>query len=93
MSVMNVHVRALISTALGLFVSNALAGDMAECSKLADKDKKAFCMASYAASGTYCGPRLVLASVAIAPSLNCTTSWALAATSSSWVTITTVMPP
>ncbi len=54
MSVMNVHVRALISTTLGLFVSNALAGDMAECSKLADKDKKAFCMASYAASGTYC---------------------------------------
>lgn len=42
MSVMNVHVKALISTALGLFVSNALAGDMAECSKLADKDKKLF---------------------------------------------------
>jgi hypothetical protein len=27
---------------------------MAECAKLEDKDKKAFCMANYAASGTYC---------------------------------------
>jgi len=51
---MNINVRVLISTALGLFVPNAFAGDMAECSKLEDKDKKNYCMASYAASGTYC---------------------------------------
>jgi hypothetical protein len=51
---MNITVRALMGTALGLFMSNALAGDMAECSKLMDKDKKNFCLASYAASGTYC---------------------------------------
>jgi hypothetical protein len=37
---MNINVRVLMGTALGLFMSNALAGDMAECSKLMDKDKK-----------------------------------------------------
>jgi len=37
-----------------VLLSYARAGDMAECAKLEDKDKKAFCMASYAASGTYC---------------------------------------
>jgi hypothetical protein len=35
-------------------MSFSYAGDMAECAKLEDKDQKAFCMASYAASGTYC---------------------------------------
>jgi hypothetical protein len=35
-------------------LSSVQAGDMAECAKLEDKDKKAFCMANYAASGTYC---------------------------------------
>ena len=51
---MNVLVKVLISAAFGLLLSQARAGDMAECAKLEDKDKKAFCMASYAASGTYC---------------------------------------
>ena len=37
-----------------LLATPVLAGDMAECAKIEDKDKKAFCMASYAASGTYC---------------------------------------
>lgn len=36
------------------WAGHVLAGDMAECAKIEDKDKKAFCMASYAASGTYC---------------------------------------
>ena len=36
------------------WAGHVLAGDMAECSKIEDKDKKAFCLASYAASGTYC---------------------------------------
>ena len=49
------HKRSVfVSTALGLFLSQAIAGDMAECAKLEDKDKKNYCMASYAASGTYC---------------------------------------
>ncbi len=30
------------------------AGDMAECAKMADHDKKHFCLGSYAGSGTYC---------------------------------------
>jgi len=38
--------------ALGMSASHA--GDLAECAKIAVKDKRAFCMASYAASGTYC---------------------------------------
>jgi hypothetical protein len=38
--------------ALGMSASHA--GDLAECAKIEDKDKRAFCMASYAASGTYC---------------------------------------
>jgi hypothetical protein len=46
--------RVFISIAMGLFLSRAMAGDMAECAKLEDKDKKNYCMASYAASGTYC---------------------------------------
>jgi hypothetical protein len=37
-----------------LATSLVYAGDMAECAKIEDKDKKAFCMANYAASGTYC---------------------------------------
>jgi hypothetical protein len=32
----------------------AHAGDMAECAKIEDKDKRNYCMANYAASGTYC---------------------------------------
>ena len=32
----------------------AHAGDMAECAKMADQDKKHFCLGSYAGSGTYC---------------------------------------
>ena len=51
---MNVLVKVLISAVFGLLLSHARAGDMAECAKLEDKNKKAFCMASYAASGTYC---------------------------------------
>ena len=39
---------------LSLTVGVAHAGDMAECSKMQDKDKKHFCLASYAGSGTYC---------------------------------------
>ena len=35
-------------------MSASFAGDMAECSKIQDKDKRNYCMASYAASGTYC---------------------------------------
>lgn len=45
----------LVFFSMGMLAMTASqAGDMAECSKLEDKDKKAFCMASYAASGTYC---------------------------------------
>ena len=51
---MNHKLCVFIFTALGLFLSKAMAGDMAECAKLEDKDKKNYCMASYAASGTYC---------------------------------------
>ena len=39
---------------LGFSISQAFAGDMSECSKIQDKDKRNYCMASYAASGTYC---------------------------------------
>lgn len=39
---------------LALTTGFAFAGDMAECSKMQDKDKKHFCLASYAGSGTYC---------------------------------------
>ena len=38
----------------GFFACHAWAGDMAECAKIEDKDKRNYCMASYAASGTYC---------------------------------------
>jgi len=37
-----------------MFACHALAGDMAECAKIEEKDKRNYCMASYAASGTYC---------------------------------------
>lgn len=40
--------------ALGLCAGLAHAGDMAECAKIEDKDKRNYCMANYAASGTYC---------------------------------------
>ena len=45
--------RCLAWLALVLSV-NAYAGDMAECAKMADQDKKNFCLGSYAGSGTYC---------------------------------------
>jgi len=32
----------------------AHAADISECAKIEDKDKKHFCLASYAGSGTYC---------------------------------------
>jgi len=51
---MNHLSKFLSGAALILFVPQAWAGDLAECSKLEDKDKKNYCMASYAASGTYC---------------------------------------
>ena len=40
--------------ALWFFSIPALAGDMAECAKMTDQDKKHFCLGSYAGSGTYC---------------------------------------
>jgi hypothetical protein len=33
---------------------HAFAGDMTECAKIPDKDKRNYCLAGYAASGTYC---------------------------------------
>ena len=39
---------------MGFAAFHALAGDMAECAKIENKDKRHYCMASYAASGTYC---------------------------------------
>ena len=46
--------KRILLLATYMFASHALAGDMAECSKIENKDKKNYCMASYAASGTYC---------------------------------------
>lgn len=40
--------------ALSMISGSAFAGDMAECIKIDDKDKKHFCLASYAGSSTYC---------------------------------------
>jgi len=42
----------LVMLVLGSF--RAFAGDMAECSKLEDQDKKHYCLASYAGSATFC---------------------------------------
>jgi hypothetical protein len=41
---------------VGLFLlpMRSHAGDISECAKMEDKDKKHFCLASYAGSGTYC---------------------------------------
>ena len=39
---------------MGFAAFQVLAGDMAECAKIENKDKRHYCMASYAASGTYC---------------------------------------
>ena len=48
-------VTKFLGAMLGLTLTMlAHAGDMAECSKMQDKDKKHFCLASYAGSGTYC---------------------------------------
>lgn len=47
-------IRCGLAAFCGVWSLQALAGDMAECAKIEDKDKKAFCMANYAASGTYC---------------------------------------
>ena len=38
----------------GMLTGVARAGDMAECLKIDNKDKKHFCLASYAGSSTYC---------------------------------------
>ena len=46
--------RWALAVLCGAWAVQAQAGDMAECAKIEDKDKKAFCMANYAASGTYC---------------------------------------
>jgi hypothetical protein len=35
-------------------MSSSFAGDMAECAKIENKDKRNYCLAGYAASGTYC---------------------------------------
>jgi hypothetical protein len=40
--------------ASGMLTGVARAGDMAECLKIENKDKKHFCLASYAGSSTYC---------------------------------------
>jgi hypothetical protein len=37
-----------------LAMSASHAGDMAECAKIENKDKRNYCLAGYAASGTYC---------------------------------------
>ena len=47
-------VRHVALCVLGFSAVQAFAGDMSECSKIQDKDKRNYCMASYAASGTYC---------------------------------------
>jgi len=39
---------------MGFAAFHVLAGDMAECAKIENRDKRHYCMASYAASGTYC---------------------------------------
>ena len=39
---------------LCFFAASAHAGDMSECAKMPDPDKKHFCLGSYAGSGTYC---------------------------------------
>jgi hypothetical protein len=46
--------RCVALCVLGFSALNVLAGDMAECAKIEDKEKRNYCMASYAASGTYC---------------------------------------
>jgi hypothetical protein len=45
---------SLAFCALSMSAGSAFAGDMAECIKINDKDKKHFCLASYAGSSTYC---------------------------------------
>jgi hypothetical protein len=39
---------------LCIFSLAAQAGDMSECAKMPDPDKKNFCLGSYAGSATYC---------------------------------------
>lgn len=51
---MNSMLFKLSALALVFFSWPAHAGDMAECAKMADQDKKHFCLGSYAGSGTYC---------------------------------------
>jgi hypothetical protein len=50
---MRQKILTLAVCAMGL-TGVARAGDMAECVKIQDTDKKHFCLASYAGSGTYC---------------------------------------
>ena len=46
------HVFLAVAMSLGL--SQAFAGDMSECAKMEDHDKKHYCLGSYAGSATYC---------------------------------------
>lgn len=47
--------KLILISLIGAFsIGMAHAGDMSECAKMEDKDKKHFCLASYAGSGTYC---------------------------------------
>ena len=39
---------------LSVLVLGVQAGDMSECAKMTDQDKKYFCLGSYAGSATYC---------------------------------------
>ena len=48
------HLVGLCFVGLWLLPMMSHAGDMSECAKMEDKDKKHFCLASYAGSGTYC---------------------------------------
>jgi hypothetical protein len=51
---MSIVCKRILLVATYMFASHALAGDMAECAKIEEKDKRNYCMASYAGSGTYC---------------------------------------
>jgi hypothetical protein len=46
--------QVFLTVIMALGISQAMAGDLAECSKLEDPDKKHHCLGSYAGSATYC---------------------------------------
>lgn len=48
------HLVGLCLAGLCLMPLASHAADISECAKMEDKDKKHFCLASYAGSGTYC---------------------------------------